>query len=80
MTVAAAARGHAPLDDVHGQVDQRDEGDADEHLAEHHAVVVDLYPEDAGEQREREQHAYPHGVVQLRAQVHAVASPPPKRW
>ena len=80
MTVAAARADSRRSTMYMGRLTSADEGDADEHLAEHDAVVVDLYPEDAGEQREREQHAHPHGVVQLRAQVHAVARPPPKRW
>ena len=49
-----------------------DDDNADENLARHHAVVVGLYPEDAGEQREGEQHAHPHDVMQLSTKVHDV--------
>ena len=66
------ARGEAPLDDVDGEIDERHDGDAEQHLGDHHVMVVYLHPEDAREERDREQHAYPQGVVKLAAQVHPV--------
>ena len=63
MIAAAVRVGQPALDDVHGEVDESHDADADQDLAHDDAVVVDLYPQDAREQGEREEHAHPHGVV-----------------
>ena len=75
MIAAAVRVGSRRSTMYKGRLTQRHDPDAEQHLAGDDAVVVDLHPQDAHEQGEREEHAHPHDVVKLLAQVHPVGSP-----